>query len=366
MKQTSIMIKPASSECNMKCTYCFYDDVSDCRTTKSYGLMSFETASKIATDAINSEENYNHINFIFQGGEPLVVGIKFYEKLLEYIESIKGNVNITYSIQTNGTKINKAYCELFKKFNFLVGVSLDGYESNHNLNRFLYGAGSYESVMTGIRLLEKYNIEYNIVSVLTKKLAKNPKKLFDFYLENDFRYVQLIPCLPSFDLTAEEDLFACTPEMYGSFYVSFFECWLEALKKGNYLSDNLIDNIVRLFLGEYPQRCGMLGKCNSQCIVEADGGIYPCDFYVVDEYQMGSIKNQPLDDIMKSEVSSMFVTDNPRLGPICSDCSFASVCNGGCKRMRVSFVNDSICGYKELLGKVSSNMPIILDSLSRL
>lgn len=364
MKETSILIKPASSSCNMTCTYCFYDDVSDCRTVKSYGLISETTWKTLVDESFNSKENFDRVNFSFQGGEPLVAGYRFFKSFVDYTQSTKGTVEVTYSVQTNGTKINEKFCKLFKEYDFLLGVSIDGFKENHNLNRFLRDGGSFDDVMAGVNLLKAYEIPFNILTVLTKNLAKYPEKLFDFYLQNNFDFVQIIPCLPSFGRSAEEDLYACTPELYESFYKTFYDIWLKNFENGKYISENLIDNVITLLMGGRPSRCGMLGKCETQCIVEADGGIYPCDFYVLDEFKLGNINDESFDSVMGSDNKDKFVNHENGLPDFCRGCNYINICGGNCKRMRSTFLGEDHCGYQAFLNEVIPTLNRVNSSIN--
>lgn len=364
MRETSILIKPASAECNCVCTYCFYDDVSNCRVVKSHGLIKEETWKKLVDDAFSSKHQFERVNFMFQGGEPLLAGHRFFSAFIDYTQENRGAIEVSYAVQTNGTRITDRLCKLFKEYDFLVGISIDGFKENHNMMRFLHDVGSFDAVMAGLELLKKHNIEYNVLTVLTKQLAKQPEKLYNFYKEQGFKFVQLIPCLPNFGIGAEEDLYACTPELYGSFYTKFYELWLNDFKHGHYLSESLIDNVITMFMGGYPDRCGMLGFCQSQCVVEANGSVYPCDFYVLDEFESGNINTMKLDDILEQDVMETFKDHDQVLPEKCKTCPFQKICNGNCKRMRPTFINEDTCGYQLLLQDMIATYPEVVSVIN--
>lgn len=366
MKETSILIKPASSTCNAVCTYCFYDDVSDCRTVKSHGLIAQETWQKLVDDAYTSPEGYDKITFLFQGGEPLLAGYKFFSEFINYTQNHKGAIDVHYAVQTNGTRLSDRICKLLKDNNFLVGISIDGFQENHDRFRMLHGKGSFESVMDGLALLRKYDIPYNVLTVLTKQLAKSPERLYQFYKEQQFEFVQIIPCMPSFSNTVYEDPFACTPESFDSFYRDFFELWMADFAKGDYMSEGLIDDAIRVLSGVQPIRCGMMGQCQSQCIVESNGSIYPCDFYVLDDYEAGNINKTKLNDILAHPVMESFKYDHQDYPKSCLSCPFVDICRGNCKRLRANFAGDDLCGYQNLLSQIQPKIPqihAILNSL---
>lgn len=49
------------------------------------------------------------------------------------------------------------------------------------------------------------------------------------------------------------------------------------------------DNLLLMLNGQPPEACGMLGTCGMQYVVEADGSVYPCDFYMLDQYKLGNL-----------------------------------------------------------------------------
>lgn len=258
MKSMTILIKPASSLCNASCEYCFYEDVSKQRAKKSLGLMQLNTAKQIVDRAVQS--SFNHVTFAFQGGEPLLAGISFFREFVSYAENNKNSKHFDYALQTNGLLLEDEFCIFLKQNQFIVGISLDGFEENHDKYRKLRNENTFTLLMDKISLLRKYDIDFNVLSVLTKNLARNPEQLFVFYKENDFNFIQLIPCLAGFNKYPEDDLISLTPDLFASFYSKFFEMWLKNLKDGSYISENLIDNIINVALRQNTNRCGMFGS----------------------------------------------------------------------------------------------------------
>ncbi|HEY4537439.1 MAG TPA: SPASM domain-containing protein [Erysipelothrix sp.] len=349
MRETTIMMKPASSTCNCVCTYCFYDDVSACRSVKSFGVMEASTSEKIIVEALNNQQ-VDKVNFVFQGGEPLVAGFNYFKHFVDTVKKEQQGKQVSFAIQTNGTLLNKQFCELFKANNFLVGISIDGYKENHDRHRFLSRNGSFASVYAGYNLLKEYEIAHNVLTVLTKNLAANPQALYSFYKEEGIKHVQIIECLPDFNQSVEESPFACTPALYDSFYTQLFHLWLDDLRQGIYMSINLFDDCIRLIHNTLPITCGRFGLCSPQTIVEADGSIYPCDFYVLDEFQQGNINTESLEAIVNPQDYEAFIKDRGAIQKPCADCKFYNkICHGGCKRMRETFINDSQCSYQKIL-----------------
>lgn len=361
MKNLTILIKPSSSSCDMKCKYCFYEDVSDRRKIKNNGLMKESVLIDIVNN-IFSIPNLESLHVAFQGGEPTVIGVEFYEMATSYIETHKKGISVNYSIQSNGYSLNERWISLFKKYNFLVGISLDGFKENHDYFRLNHlNKDTFTQIMDNIRLLKQNNIEFNILTVLTQQLAKEPKKVYDFYLHEGFEYVQFIPCLPS--LNEEEDEFSLTAEMFYYFYSELYRYWSNDLDLGKRMSISLFDNIISLLMRQPPSQCGFLGECQIQYVIESDGSVYPCDFYVLDEYCLGNAMTDSFELMSESIQADLFMNDGnyPKL---CHQCQYEKICRGQCKRQRITFVNDDECGYKKLLDQILEKLCILLTKKS--
>lgn len=356
MKKLSFLIKPASSSCNLKCRYCFYADVSEHRQIKSNGNMKEDTIHALIDQVFSILDDNGEVTFAFQGGEPTMAGLSYFHLFTSYVTaSKKQSQTIHYALQTNGMVLNDEWCMFFHEYNFLIGISLDGYKENHDYFRLTSGmSATYKEVMLAITCLRKHEVQFNILTVLSKQLAKHPKKLYDFYRKQDVNYIQLIPCLSGLD--EEQNPFSLTPKHFAQFYKQFYDCWLAELESGVYRSIGLFDNIIPMFVDIPPQQCGMLGSCSIQLVVESDGSIYPCDFYVLDEYKGGNIKDCNLLEIMKSKPMQSFLREKKKACSKCSTCNFLSICNGNCKRMSDLYFTNDYCGYQEFLAYAYPSM----------
>lgn len=348
MRQISLLIKPASSLCNMRCSYCFYKDEADLRQQANMGIMKNETIEIMIKKVMAL--NVIQINFCFQGGEPTLATIEYFNYFIDCVNKYNNGKAISYAIQTNGLALNESWFDLFKKHQFLVGISLDGFMENHDKNRQdVLKRGTFDIVLKNIKRMEELDIDYNILTVLTHQLSKQPKRLFEFYSTHHFKYVQLIPCLPSLDLESSTDIYALQPHDFANFYKLFFDCWYEQYQKGNYISVTLFDQLVPMFLGVAPTLCGMLGKCHMQIVVEGDGSIYPCDFYALDSYYCGNINENSIEEILNNDKAISFVNEKRNVSDICKGCKYFKMCYGYCKRVNVCLKNNDYCGYQEFL-----------------
>lgn len=345
MPALNLLIKPASGNCNLKCKYCFYNDISEIRETENFGMMDEETLEVLVQKAFNYAEHY--CTFAFQGGEPTLVGLDFYKKLIELQKKYNtNNIKVNNALQTNGMVIDEEWTKFLGDNNFLVGLSLDGPKEVHDANRIDYkDKGSYNKVMKTARLFDKHKVEYNILFVVNAYVARHVQKIYNFFKKNNFKFLQFIPCLDPLNEEWGIHEYSLTPEKYTKFLKSLFDVWYDDIKKGNMVSIRTFDNYVGMIMGYRPEACGMTGECSCQFVVEADGGVYPCDFYVIDEYFLGNIKEKELEELRNTENAKRFVEVSRYIDPSCKKCKWFGICRGGCRRTREPLTE----------GKLSSN-----------
>lgn len=350
LKTISVMIKPASSLCNLRCRYCFYADISENRAVASNGIMSeadTDTLIERISEVLNGRGN---ANVSFQGGEPTVAGLNYFIHFTEKMKEYPG-IKVNYALQTNGTMITEEWARFFKENNFLIGVSLDGYKLNMDQFRFdAENQSVYYRIMDTIRLLRRHKVDFNILTVVTKDLSRHAKALMRYYRDSRFNYVQLIPCLPGF--SEQTDVFALTVDEYADFFNEFFDEWLKELKKGNEISVNLFENLYGMVHGQMPYQCGMLGRCTVQFVIESNLDTYPCDFYCLDEYLLGNLHDTPFAELAETQRAKQFLLDSPCTKKPCETCRYVKMCNGGCRRQNVCYLSNEKCAYQKVLDHV--------------
>lgn len=340
MPPVAILIKPASSNCNLRCHYCFYLSEAGQRKTASYGLMSAETLTAIVQKGLDFAED--SCTFAFQGGEPTLAGLPFYRKLIELEQKYnKRRVTIGHAIQTNGLLLNQEWVRFFSEQHFLVGLSLDGDSETHNLNRVgPDGSGSFNRVLKAARLLQHWQVDFNILTVVTSHSARRARRIYDFYKKNGFRYLQFIPCLdPLFEPPGKRPYSLTSPELE-RFLKELFDRWYSDYQRGDYVSVRYFDNLVQMLLGFPPEACSMKGVCSANCVLEADGSVYPCDFYMLDAWRLGNIRADGLAEMLGGRTAQAFVAASGLPVPGCSDCQWQSLCRGGCRRERTGTAAD--------------------------
>lgn len=340
-KNLSLMIKPSSSKCNLKCAYCFYHSIADARDIKDYGFMSLSTLQEIIFK-VDDYCNGGSCSIGFQGGESTLIGLDFYKELVKYAENVENNTRFSFSIQTNGTTLDDQWGEFLKEHNFLVGISLDGNKDIHNLNRVdLKNDGTFNKVVKGINILKKYNVDFNILTVVTSTLCKKIHGVYNFYKKNNYRYLQFIPCLEPLENTSMTlNKYSITPQEYGNFLIELFDLWYKDMLSNDYVSIRLFDNILGLFLNKEYEACDMKGICSCQHIIESDGSIYPCDFYTYESYNIGNILTDSFDDIHSNSKTIDFIQHSKNVNSKCMNCRYLSICRGGCRRHRENQDND--------------------------
>ena len=347
MKYISFLIKPASSACDMRCSYCFYRDVADHRAHAVRERMSERTMRALVDRALALGDDAQ-VTFAFQGGEPTLAGIEFFRAFTGYVDSRRTGQHVSYALQTNAHTLTPEWAALFRGHGFLVGVSVDAYRELHDsLRRDVSLGGTHARVMESVGMLRDAGVDFNVLTVLSAQLARHPQRVFKFYQREGIDYVQLIPCLAGFDGEGAE--YALTPRAFFSFYRTFFDLWLREVRAGHVMSVGLFDNIMQMSLGQYPQACGMLGRCAPQFVVESNGDVYPCDFYALDEYRCGNVREDSLEAMATCEPMRAFLAEPRRPCSACADCPFEGICHRNCKRLNASYYDDDYCGYRAFL-----------------
>ena len=359
MRELSMMIKPASSLCNLRCRYCFYADVSKNRDVASNGVMTEEMLDCLVERICEALEDSGTVNISFQGGEPTVAGLAYFQIFADKMKAYP-KIHVNWSMQTNGTLLDEEFVQFLHDRNFLLGISLDGYQSIHDKNRYdASKRGGFYRTMKGIDLLKKYKVDFNILTVVTHDLSKHPKALFDFYKNHHFDYIQLIPCLPELD--GEDRGLALLPEDYASFYIAFFDLWRKDIEKGGTMSISMFENLACMLQGMPPYQCGYIGQCTSQFVIESNGDVYPCDFYCLDEHCLGNLKNLGFQSMRESSKADSFrINSNCKKTP-CDSCRYKGFCNGGCKRQNVCWLTEEKCAYQDVLNHIIPQLSYMMQ-----
>ena len=341
MPAVSILIKPASANCNMDCKYCFYKCLSSHREEYSKGFMKEETLETLVREAIAYADG--SLTFAFQGGEPTLAGLDFFQKAVELQQKYNNKkLKIENTIQTNGLLIDEKWARFLGEHRFLVGLSLDGPKKMHDRYRKdATGQDTFGRIMHSVQLLEQYQVDYNVVTVVTNDTAKQASFLYKFWKRNHYPFVQFIPCMDEIkrqDGTQERSIYAVEPEQYGKFLCELFDLWYADFAAGETMDIRMFSNLAQMAAGYPAEECGMNGCCNCYFVVEGDGSVYPCDFYCMDAWKLGTV-NDGFVQMKTSEKAKAFVEASRPVCATCQECPYFSLCRGGCRRWREPFVD---------------------------
>lgn len=332
MRDFSLLLKPASGTCNMQCKYCFYRDEMVHRACGDCGIMSAEIMEIIIQKALDETEQ--SCSFIFQGGEPTVAGLSFFEQFVSCADRCnKKSVEIHYSLQTNGYGLDGRWAEFFATNHFLIGLSLDGTEEVHNqCRKDCHGGKTFQKVMETIGIFRAYGVEFNILTVVTSYSVKQVNQIYNFFRRENFVYQQYIECLDTLEVSEGMKEYALTSVQYGDFLIALFKKWCRDLEVGKLVHIRYFENLLMMLSGEQPESCNMRGRCTKQWVVEADGSVYPCDFYALDKWKMGSFQTDSIQEMEAAQNGMQFVESSKQIPEECTLCQWFSICRNGCRR----------------------------------
>ncbi|MEG2354067.1 MAG: anaerobic sulfatase maturase [Clostridium sp.] len=330
-KEFFLLIKPASSDCNLKCSYCFYLDKKDLYLEQSCHRISEEVLDKLISSYL--ERDQKQYNISWQGGEPSLMGTEFFKKVteLEMKYGQKGKF-MANAFQTNGTLITDELAKHLKKFRFLVGVSLDGNAEMHDYYRkTIDNRGSHTDVMNGIDILDKNNVKYNILTLVNSSNVKKGKELYNYFKKEGFSYQQYTPCV-EFDKEGNILEFTITAKEWGAFLSEIFDEWLKT--DVNKVSIRLFDSILSSLIYKKNNICSMEDNCSKYFVVEHNGDVYPCDFFVEEKRKLGNIMDNTWDELLSKDEYILFGKEKSRWNNKCNRCSYLNLCLGDCLKHR--------------------------------
>ncbi|MGN0746276.1 MAG: radical SAM protein [Aristaeellaceae bacterium] len=330
MPPLSIMVKPVSGLCNMRCTYCFYADEMRNRETAAFEAMTPQTLDNLLRRAFAYAEG--SVSLAFQGGEPTLAGADFFRQVLRLERRYNGRgLSVNHAIQSNGLQMSDELMDVLKEGGFLVGLSVDGTKDIHDSRRRdAGGQGTYDRVMQTARRLRERGIPYNILCVVDRQVARQGERVFEELCGHE--YLQFIPCLDPLDGTQGPD--SLTAQDFGQFLCAIYPRYAAMLRSGRVISVRAFDNWVQMLMGYPPENCGFLGRCMPNYLVESNGNIYPCDFYALDEWLLGNVNRQSFFTLARSERAQAFCERSHKVDDECRACPYMGLCRGGCRRDR--------------------------------
>jgi uncharacterized protein len=357
----SFLIKPASYLCNIQCTYCFY-----ARVHEVYGetkpFMSDHTLEQLIRGAL--EVGAPHNSFCWQGGEPTLLGIDFFERVREYQQRFRRPFQtVENSLQTNGILLDSKWCRFLKKEDFLVGISLDGPAHIHDhYRRDRKGKGTFDRVFRSIQMMEEAHVPFNILCLLTDANIDQPETVYRFFRKQGFPFLQFITCREIDSTTGMMEKYAVRADSVGRFYCKVFDLWM----KDGFpdVSIRMFEDILLYQFEKIHASCCWMDRCQGYLVVEHNGDCYPCDFFVYPQWELGNLCARPVLDIWNSAKRMQFSQRKADLPEDCKHCEYLGFCNGDCTRFRAStgsgFGKSDYCeATRMLLAHMAPSMPRI-------
>ena len=330
MPAVTVMVKPVSGACNMRCKYCFYADEMARRGQGIYPAMDAEMLETLVRRVMVYADG--QATFTFQGGEPTLAGVDFFRRLLKLQAQYNNRgIRVQNAVQTNGLELSDELIALFAENRFLIGVSLDGCEAAHDhLRRDAKGEGTFRRVRNNVLRLLRAGVDTNILCVVNGEVAARADAVLDAL--QGFEYLQFIPCMDGMDGTPGPS--PLTDEAYGAFLQAAFERYERAFYRGEMLSIRNFDNLLGMLLGMPPENCAMRGVCSVNFLVESTGDVYPCDFYALDEWKLGNLREKSLRQMARGDVGQQFFETSLPVPDACRACPVYPLCRNGCRRER--------------------------------
>lgn len=335
MKPFSLLVKPASFGCNLRCKYCFYLQKEKFFPGKH--MMTLEVLEKMISSFL-AVDMPNH-SFGWQGGEPTMMGLDFFKKVVEFQQKFGRNgTNVSNGLQTNGTLLDDEWCKHLAEYNFLVGISIDGPPEIHDKNRLtVNGKGSHALVMKGLEAMRRNNVEFNVLTLVTSANINSPVAIYNYLKELGVNYHQYIECV-EFDDKGNLTEFAAQPELWGEFLCKIFDEWYE---KDRYtVSVRFFDSILMKLVDNVANSCIFDTDCRQYFVVENNGNVYPCDFFVLPEYKLGNIMENTWEEMAESSLYEKFGARKNQWNKKCETCKFLKICFGCCPKNRPDHGSD--------------------------
>jgi len=364
-----VMTKPIGPLCNLDCKYCFYLEKEKLFPSNENFKMTDDVLESYIRQYI-AQQNVPEINFAWQGGEPTLLGVDFFRKVVALQQQYADGKTVGNSIQTNGTLLNDEWCEFLVANQFLVGLSVDGPPKLHDAYRVdKKGAPTYERVAHGLKFLKKHAVEFNTLTVINRINSRKPLEVYRFLKQIGSGFIQLIPLVerladdeakklgldlatpPGVDQEGQVRLpvteWSVEPKAYGDFLVSIFDEWVrEDVGK---VFVQLFDVTLGNTMGVGPGICVFSPTCGTAMAMEHNGDVYSCDHYVYPRYKLGNVLNQTLGDMVGSGFQRKFGQDKSDTLPrYCRECEVRFACHGECPKHRFLRTPDGEAGLNFL------------------
>jgi len=381
----NVMLKPIGPVCNLNCTYCYYLEKKNLyQATRNFKITP-EILEEYTRQYIESQ-NVPVVSFVWQGGEPCLLGVDFYKEAIQYQKKYANGKRIENIFQTNGTLITDDFCRLFADNNMLVGISIDGPKHLHDAYRLTNrGTGSWDEVMRGIELLKKHKVEFNTLSVVNREYAYHGLEIYRFLKEIGSGFIQFIPIVereaatvpedglklvaPVYERDARVSEWSVEPLQYGKFLAEIFDEWVRK-DVGKYYVQ-IFDVSLANWVGERPGLCVFTETCGDAMVMEHNGDVFSCDHFVYPGFFLGNVMQTKLTEMAASDRQKTFGKNKRDLLPrYCFECEYRFACHGECPKHRFAHTPSGEPGlnylcpaYKHFFAHIHPYMQFMADEL---
>jgi len=380
-----VLAKPAGPRCNLRCAYCFYvEKEEELCSGDAPAFMSDATLERFVRDYIASQPG-SEVLFAWQGGEPTLCGIDFFEKAFELQRRYAAGKHITNAFQTNGVLIDNNWATLFQRYNVLVGLSIDGPERVHDhYRRDRGGHPTFSRVMRAVEHLRSRNVAFNAMACVHAGNQHQPLEVYRFLRDHVSRFIQFIPVverhgmahgrLVSPNVPIEEapvDGFSVSPAGFGRFLCAIFDEW--ARRDVGRVFVQQFDVALEAWVGAPSSLCSHAETCGRAMALEHNGDLYACDHYVFPGYRLGNIHETPLWELAGLEQQRRFgLAKRDSLPSACRNCPVLFACRGGCPKDRIPVSGAAepprhwLCeGYRMFFTHIDDAMTFMAKELTR-
>jgi uncharacterized protein len=352
-----VMTKPIGPICNLDCKYCFYLEKEKLYPDERKWKMSDEVLEAYISQYIHSQPPSNpEIGFAWQGGEPTLLGVGFFRRVVELQKKHSDGRPVNNAFQTNGTLLDDEWGEFLAANRFLVGLSIDGPRELHDRWRVdKNDKPTFDAVMRGLDVLKKHRVEFNTLTVVNRTNSQRPLEVYRFLKEIGSGFIQFIPLverLPQtrlrvlgFDLAEPPEpgqandpeavvtAWSVESRQYGNFLCEIFDEWVRNDVGRCFVQ--LFDVALGAWAGAPPSLCVFAETCGNAMAIEHNGDLYSCDHYVYPKYRLGNILNHSLGQMTDSLQQRKFGADKrDTLPQYCRKCEVRFACNGECPKHR--------------------------------
>ena len=332
-KKFSLLIKPASADCNLHCDYCFYLDKKRLYPHERAHRMDAATLEHLVKTYLATQQPV--YTFTWQGGEPCLVGTRFFKQVTDLQKKFaRPGSRIANGLQTNATLIDDSLAQHLARHNFLVGCSLDGPPEIHDrYRRYPDARPSHAVVSKGIQTLRRHGVAVNILVLVSKANVNQAREVYGYLKDKGYYYQQYIPCV-EFDKHGRPLPYSVNAQEWGRFLSDIFDCWFP--QDIQQVSIRYFDALLNKRLGLDEGLCSLSTNCCQYLVVEYNGDIYPCDFFVEKDLCLGNIQDTTWASALASPVYATFGRQKSMLSQKCQECGFLDFCMGDCQKHRRS------------------------------